>query len=362
MNLCANIFQKDTRGFYTDICGYSHALYEQYTHCSKIVHDQILGILNNCQIPYFLFAGSMVGYVRNKQMPAWMDDLDIMIFEEHINEFWDVAAVKFLECGFVCQVVDPPFDGGGAHILGMQLGDSREHTIPLAAGIHKTVPWAQVDIFFSKITDDGIVKNLKSWGLYDSKNVPAEFIFPKRVVEIDGQQFPSFQEVEKDILLEYGDVLNNIVVGTHDKVFLRADGVPWKDFYADWYRHIEDTSSRFPLGVNAQLVVNHTYTKDREFTSASGMSLADIVRGINEVKASTVFLVDEIQLLYCCDLKRMLPDLKVCVTISSVRFANHAAHLRRYIDHTEFKIDDVHNHYNQVIGALGRNTAAEFVK
>lgn len=352
MNLCANLFQPDTQGLYTDICGYSHALYEQYTHCSKIVHDQILQILNKCDISYFLFAGSMVGYVRDKKMPAWMDDLDIMIFEKDIEKFWGVAAIKLRECGFNCRAVDKPFEGAGAHILAMQLGNRRDHQIPLTAGVSKSVPWAQVDVFFSKVTDDGLIKNLKGWGLYHYKNVPADLVFPKRMIEIDERIYPAFNNIEKDIFLEYGDVLNNIVVQTHDKVFLRARDIPWEKFNADWREYIAETSSRLTVGIDVDKVTNHNYVTGQTFTAEQTMSFSDIVEGIVTSRASSVYVLGEFQLLFCSDLKRIFPQLQVGVWVNSARYANHAAHLRRYIDFVQIENEDVKNHYNQIIHAL----------
>lgn len=359
MNLCADLFQKDTQGLYTDICGYSHAVYEQYTHCSKLVHDQILQILDKCNISYFLFAGSMVGYVRNKKMPPWMDDLDIMIFEEDIEKFWSVAAVKLRECGFNCRAVDAPFEGAGAHILAMQLGNRRDHQIPLAAAVTKNVPWAQVDVFFSKVTDDGFVKNLKGWGLYHHKNVPADLVFPKRVVEIDERSYPAFNDIEKDILLEYGDVLNNIVVQTHDMVFLRAKDVSWEKFHADWQEYIRRTSSKLPFGVDANGVENHNYVVGQTFTAEPKMSFSDIVEGILANRASSVCVLGEFQLLFCSDLKRIFPQLQVFIVVNSIRYANHAAHLRRYIDFVQIDNEEVKDHYNRVMHTLVKLAPSE---
>ena len=359
MSLCAKLFQQDTQGFYTDICGHSHAIYEQYTHCSKIIHEQILQILEKCGISYFLFAGSMVGYVRNKKMPAWMDDLDIMIFEEDIEKFWNVAAIKLRDCGFNCRAVDKPFDDAGAHILAMQLGNRRDHQIPLAEGVSKSVPWAQVDVFFSKVTDDGLVKNLKGWGLYHHKNVPAELVFPKRMIEIDGRSYPAFNNIERDILLEYGDVLNNIVVQTHDKLFLRAKDVSWEKFDADWQEYIERTSSKLPFGVDSESVSNHTYVTGQTFTAEPTMSYAEIVEGILANRASSVQVLGEFQLLFCSDLKRIFPELQVCVAVNSTRYANHAAHLRRYIDVVQIDNEDVKAHYNQVVHTLVELVSSE---
>lgn len=355
MNLASDLFEADTKGFYTDICGYTHAIYEQYTNCSKTMHDQILTILDACDIPYFLFAGSMVGYVRNKQMPAWMDDLDIMIFEDHVERFWSIAAVELRESGFNCRPVDPPFDGGGAHILAMQLGNRRDHKIPLSDGIEKAVPWAQVDVFFSRVTEEGLVKNLKGWGLYDQKAVAAEWVFPGTMVDISDRSFRVFSDFKSDVFHEYGDVLNNIVVQTHDRVFLRARNVSWLDFEADRKKHLDATVVPMPFGLTNEVIEFHDYKGDYSFETQKGMSLTDIVKGIVEAKAGSVHLKDEPQLLFCMDLKRLFPKLKVCVYVHSIRFANHAAHLRSFIDDVFLAQDEARAHYQKVVDRLAKN-------
>lgn len=357
MNPAADLFKKNTTGFYTHICGYTHALYEQHTFCSSLVQRKILKIIDNCRIPYFLFAGSMVGYIRNKRMPPWMDDLDIMILEENVENFWNIAAPELIECGFTCRKVDQPFSEGGAHILGLQMGNDRHQKLPLATGIEKSVPWTQVDVFFSKIDKDGFVKNLAGWGLYHRKDVRSSWVLPGTTVEIEGQTFPVFSDYESDIFHEYGDVLNNIVVQTHDQVFLRKSHMNWKDFENHRLHYLNSTLRPLPIEVPIESYQRYHGHPDRSFSSEESMSFAEILAGILASSATRVLLTNEVQLLFCPDIKRLFPDIHLEVSISSMRFVRHAAHLAYSFDVAQFATQDLKEQHAKIFEALTRNHA-----
>ena len=348
MNVAGKLFDESTQGFHTDICGYSHAIYEQYTNCSRLMHGKMLDVLEFNGIEYHIFAGSMVGYVRNKKMPVWMDDLDIMIFEDQIDRFWKFAAPALNAAGFNCRPIDKPFEGGGAHILGMQLGNRRDHTIPLSKSIEKSVPWAQIDVFFSKVTETGKIKNLTGWGLYHSKNVEASWIFPGVDVSIDGRRYRVFSDYEQDVRHEYGDVLNNIIVQTHDRVFLRVEGVPWSEFERDFTEKVSETTSFLLPGIENSSIEEHHYNKEVSFATASGMTLSEIAMGIIKSNAARVTLCDEKQILFSMDLKRLFPKLEICASANSIRFSNHAAHLSEFIDEINIADRKVNEHYESV--------------
>jgi hypothetical protein len=331
MNVAAPLFRQGERGYYTDIGGYTHALYEQYTACNRIILSDILNIIDSLGLKYFLFAGSMVGYVRNKQMPAWMDDLDIIVFEEHKEFFISEIAPVLRACGFDCRAVDQPFEAGGFHILGMRLGNRRNNSIPFSDGISVSPPWAQVDVFFTRVDRKGFIRNLSGWGLYHGKNVPYTWVDPGCFVDIDGTRRRVFSEYEKDIELEYGDVHRNVVVQTHDKVFLRRNEMSFEYFENQRLSYLEETLEPGLPGISTSDLAKHKYS-EKIYRSQKGDSLAGMVRGVISGSASTIILSDETQVFWAMDLRRLLPELKVIVDIATLPFASHAAHLRRFID------------------------------
>jgi len=334
----SKLFDKSITAFRTDICGYTHAVYEQHTEVSGILQSQILSILDYCEISYYLFAGSIVGYVRNRQMPPWMDDLDIMIFEDDVERFWRVAAKELQECGFICRRPDPPHNEGGAHILGMQLGNKREIELPITSSIRKPVPWAQVDVFFSTITPAGLVKNISGWGLYHRKSLQSDWVFPGKTVLIGANRYKVFSEYEKDIFHEYGDVMNNVVVQTHDKIFLKIDSIKWSEFHSDWTVNLPSTGLAEICGVYEPLA---PVCPDVVFSTTANMSLCEVISRAHVLRAGTIRLTEEAQLCYSADIKRVLPPVRIIAYIGSPRYSAHAAHLREYIDGIQASCDEI---------------------
>jgi len=57
-------------------------------------------ILNNLNLDYYVFAGTAIGYVRNKKNIPWVDDYDIIIFKEELDKFEKIIVPKLKYYGF----------------------------------------------------------------------------------------------------------------------------------------------------------------------------------------------------------------------------------------------------------------------
>jgi hypothetical protein len=314
MNIAAKLSRPGTIGYSTDIAGYSHAIYEQYTACNRIIISDMLNIFDKCELEYYLFAGSMGGYVRNKQMPPWLDDMDVIVFEDQIEHFKSVVVPALTACGFGAQLVDAPLEEGGFHFTAMRLANTRHAAIPLSESDMVIPPWAQIDVFFSKVDTGGFVRNLTGWGLYHLKNIPVGWVKPGTYVTIEGIKRRVFSEYQKDIELEYGDVRRNVVVQTHDRVFLRQDNVPWHFFEHEWRAYIEQSTQSGLPGISQVAIDSHQYDDNRSYDSIATESLACIVRGIVKKRASFVRLSGEVQLMWAMDIRRMFPEISVVVS------------------------------------------------
>lgn len=331
----ASLFLPGERGIFTCAAGYSHARYDQYTDMSQHIHGQMLQILDVCGVEYFLFAGSMVGYVRNRKMPYWMDDLDIIILEDNVRRFEDEALPVLRETGFNC-FAPKPFPGGGYHLLSMQQGGNRSLKIPLSESKTVSVPWAQIDAFYTVVDNDGFIRNPAKWGLYHVKNVPIDWVRPGRIVEFGDLRVRAFSKLEADIRKEYGDVFNEIVIHSHSETFLRSHGVPWEDFEAQFLRFIETTSSPFPAGVAGEQVSDYAPDAGCTYTSGENESFSSICAGVIREGAGCVALRNGDQTFWVMDLKRLFPALKINATADTGLQAQRAAHLRRFVDAVRF--------------------------
>lgn len=69
VNLATPLFDCSLPSIRTSIAGISNAKYEQLTDGSKEIYKQVLRIFERHKLEYFLFAGAIVGYVRNGRMP-----------------------------------------------------------------------------------------------------------------------------------------------------------------------------------------------------------------------------------------------------------------------------------------------------
>lgn len=208
-SIIAPLFDLQEPGYFTCISGYSNARFVPFTDAARHVYQQFFAILSSFGLEYYVFAGTLVGYVRNKRVPPWMDDIDIMIFEKDVPLFEEKVAPMMLECGFNCRPVnEQKHPGGGFHLLALQQQSGRrKDTIRFSADKNISVPWAQCDVFFSRVDKDNVVRNYSNWGLYHKKDIPVEWVMPPQTIEMNGMTFPTFANIESDILQEYGDVV-----------------------------------------------------------------------------------------------------------------------------------------------------------
>lgn len=346
-----SLFDMSRPGIYTCIAGYSHALYTQYTEASRHIHDQILGILDHFKIEYYLFAGSMVGYVRDRRMPKWMDDLDVIIFDEHIALF-ESKVIPYLErCGFKCWLPDG-FLRGGYQLVSLLQGNSRKLTIPVAENVNVSVPWAQVDVFYTTVDPAGIIRNLSGWGLYNEKNIPVDWVRPGTFVEIEGRRRRVFNRWEDDIKREYGDVMNNLVVSTHERTFLKASDMPWNTVSATIDGILSTTSRHLPPSLSDEAHAAFRMRPGGRAIPGATDSFDAIVTEVVRQSAEELSLTGGDQIYWVMDLKRLFPELRIEVQVENELQAARAAHLRAFIDRVGFASDQAAASYREMIEHL----------
>jgi hypothetical protein len=347
----ATLFEPEARGYFTYAAGYSHAKFDQYTELARHIHEQMLKMLDHCGVEYFLFAGSMVGYVRNQSMPYWMDDLDIIIFDDQLKVFEEVALPLFAECGFNC-FFQNHLKGGGYHLLSMQQGESRKLTIALNDTTKVSVPWAQIDAFYTTVDENGIIRNPVNWGIYHSKDIPLDWVKPGRVVDIDGLRVKVFSDFEADIRKEYGDVSNVIVVRNHSTVFLHVADVAWPIFEKAFKDHLAKTSTPLPGRLTPLDFARHQPKAGVRYATTAEDSLESMCEQIVKLGAETIHLSDGEQNFWAMDLNRLLPKVKITASVQTILQAQRAAHLRAFIETVDCASADVTAEYDRCITKL----------
>jgi tetratricopeptide (TPR) repeat protein len=104
----SRLFEPSKACFYTYVAGWSNAKFVPCTQLHRHVYSKFFALLNRLSVNYYVFAGALVGFVRNGSFPEWMDDMDIMIFEEDIVDFERRVVPLIESCGFTVWKPSPP--------------------------------------------------------------------------------------------------------------------------------------------------------------------------------------------------------------------------------------------------------------
>ncbi|WP_439924621.1 LicD family protein [Nitrobacter sp. JJSN] len=350
VNLATPLFDSSLPAIRTSIAGISNAKYEQLTDGSKEIYKQVLRVFERNKLEYFLFAGAIVGYVRNGRMPPWNDDLDVIIFEDQIKHFETVVLPLLRDCGYVCWPVAAPYTGGGYHILGLQQDtNTRRASIELADGIRVVVPWAQIDVFYTSVDSAGLIRNLSGWGMYHTKQIPETWVRPGTFVHLDSLRARAFSNYEKDIWHEYGNVAANIVVHSHDKVALKLMGSDWEKFEFDYDALLSTMVRGMPPSLCRAQLAGFVANTDRRLDMPADANFDTIAKVICERGLGQVNLTGADQSFWVLDLKRLFPGVKLDVLLSTEKEAKRAVHLRRFIDGVKFSDPAVRKIYEDCL-------------
>ena len=287
--------------YYSELYGFSKNVnvYRKLTHLYAKIFFKVLDNLN---LVYYTFAGTSIGYIRNKQNIPWVDDYDIIIFEEEIDKFKNIVIPKLTDLGFSCFKPNTKTDNSGFHVLS-KFGQK----------------CFQCDIFFSKIDENGIVKNVdNNWGLYNKKNIHIDLVKPKKYLTIDNDlTIPFFNNMEKDIKIEYGDVFNTIKFHINHDVKLTLNNTSFSDAYVSFNKIKTQI-----INNAANLFKDHKYENNetlynyndfiKEFTEPNKViNIINFLKYIKQNKTKTLNILDEKFLEFCPDIKFYFKDIHI---------------------------------------------------
>ncbi|MCK1368318.1 LicD family protein [Bradyrhizobium sp. 62] len=351
MNLAAPLFDSSRPAIRTSIAGISNARYEQLTDGSKHIYRQVLTAFDHFKLEYYLFAGAIVGYVRNGRMPPWNDDLDVILFEDQIEFFESKVVPALREAGYECWPVADPYTGGGYHILALQQDTkTRDTSIELARDLRVKVPWAQVDVFYTKLDEAGLIRNLSSWGMYHKKQIPEGWVKPGTFIHLDSLRARVFSKYEEDIMHEYGNVGMNIVVHSHDKVALKLMGTAWSKFEFDYEGIVSTTVGGLPPSLDQARLAKFIPDAERSYEAPSEASLDTLANDICAGGFGSARLTGEHN-FWAMDLKRLFPEVKLEAQLGSEHDAKRAVHLRHFIDQVRFSNGSIESVYGECLRA-----------
>jgi glycerol-3-phosphate cytidylyltransferase len=286
--------------YYSEVYGFSKNvnIYRNITHLYAKIFFKLL---NDMNLDYYVFAGTSIGYVRNAQNIPWVDDYDIIIFEDQFTKFNDVIIPKLNELDFRCDMVD-----GG---VGYQIFSKSKN-------ISKLQNIFQCDIFFSTINQNGIIRNTNGWGLYDTKNIHINLVKPKKYLTIDNDlTLPFFNNIHEDVKIEYGDVLNNCVIHVNHSPICKINS-HFTEVY-DCFNNIKtliinNTKKLFDehLYINNETQNNYNnFTIQLKFETNDVLNHIAVLKYIKEKNIKTWNIMDKNFLIFCPDIKYYFKDI-----------------------------------------------------
>lgn len=308
-------------------------------------YKRVFTILNKEKVNYYVFAGTLVGYIRNKKNLPFADDYDIMIFnneEKNMEKILNILEKNGLsisqphiarpdlypnmagwQCGgYIGDIINPPMDRG---IL--------------------------FDIFLSEIVN-GIVKNTGNFGTYHHKNIPNTLIQPCTEITIDDITLKTVNKIDEYVEKEYGDVINNVNIymshGSEKRILLKAH---YSHVYESFDSYIEtakqNTLNKIHFNWNdlsEKTYSNHSLIKTNKFKDAF-----EILEYINKNSISKISFTDTSILGFSYDIKYYFPDIELNYYIidnyNDECFEKYL-HMYNYINHIYCPNIDIFNKIN----------------
>ena len=328
--------------YYSELYGFSKNIttYRKFNHlCAKIFFK----VLDNINLDYYTFAGTSIGYIRNKQNIPWVDDFDIMIFEEEIPTFVNIVLPKLTEFGFYCTQINVDLGCAGFFVLS-QFGQK----------------CFQCDVFFSKIDENGIVKNVANFGLYSDKNIHIDLVKPKQYLTIDDDlTIPFFNNMEQDINIEYGDVFNTVIFHVNHNISLILNNTPFYTAY-DTFNKIKTQ-----IVTNTMALVNdHKYENNEtlfdydifckhNFCEQNNvLNVIIFLKYIKQNNIQTLNIFDEKFLEFCPDVQLYFKNININFYMTTNIDMKYFI-LLNYVDHifcsSKQNIDYVENYNEQLV-------------
>lgn len=275
-------------------------VYNEYLHDA---YKQVFNILEKYKLDYYVFAGSSIGYVRNKSNIPWADDYDIIIFEKEKEKFENDIIPILKKNGYIIGLpheVRPDLYPSHA---GWQIGGKR---------INDTT-FFLFDVFLTRVDEEGYIRNTGNFGDYNSKNISIDKVNPKKYVMFDGLYLPFFNNVEEEVKLTYGDVINKVVIYVaHSSLGRITINEHWEKVYEE-FNKFKDKAIQ---NTKKQIFKNKQYIGDKKLTiRCNNNNLKydeiSILEYINKNNIGILYIEDEDFLKYCCVVKFYYPNIMI---------------------------------------------------
>lgn len=282
-------------------------IYNNYVH--DLFHN-IFNIFDKYGLEYYVFAGSAIGYLRNKKNIPWADDYDIIIFKDQQTKFEEIINVLNKNT-YHCTMPHIRRPDLYPNFCGWQIGKS-------FIGNNKN--GFLLDVFLTTVDENNNIRNTCKWGRYDTKKIPLEYVKPQNYLIFDNLKLPFFNNVEDYVKLEYNDVFNSVrIYLNHTQTGIIVINNNWKIVYDEIYKIIneaKDNTKKIILIKNDYKPLNKLVIKENETIFKDEF---DLLKYINLNDIGTIFIENNLNFLnYCFTIKYYYPDINIKLYLYSV--------------------------------------------
>lgn len=294
-------------------------------------------IMENSKVEYYVFAGSSIGLIRNGKSIPWVDDYDIIIFEKDMKKLDMILTICEKNFFRIKKIELGPIINQKNRLSGYSIASPRYRINECKTSFF------HVDIFISRV-ENGYVRNINEWGLYHRKNVPINYVKPQRYLDFDDLRLPFFHQFDKDIALEYGDVINNSIIHIchgRQKVNLNDNWVKCYDEFDNYQNDAINNTKKIILSNACNHSLNLLVDKKYNFLTDYGFDsdnyflfMKYIADNIDLCSDRKIQIFNLINVKYVYDIKFFFKNIKFEVNINSIKFLED---IRFFID----KIDAI---------------------
>jgi hypothetical protein len=151
-------------------------------------------------------------------------------------------------------------------------------------------------------------------------------------INISGLDLMAFNKFENDINLEYGDVINNLVVSTHDRTFLKINDIPWWRVEFEYLKVLTEKVNYLTPSITPTQLSQYKPSDSIEIKPDQSDSLDQILLKIISLNASTISLTKFEHFFWSMDLKRILPKIYINAELHRIEDVFIVTHLRKYFN------------------------------
>lgn len=294
-----------------------------------LISNMFFSILNENNIDYALFAGSSVGYIRNKKQVPWDEDFDIILLKEQINIF-KIKIIPILE-KFNFNVFD------------------RKDYINSGCTAYYSIDkntFFYCDIFYSEFDENNHLKNIgEDWGLYNRKKLIKDKIYPFELKEFHNKKLnvKFFKDINYEVDACYGDVINNVVINVEHQLTEKIK-IYFKELYDDFEKieniSINNTKEKY----NIKNYVSNKLSK-LVLSENSYYNLDTLIKKIIEKNVSKIIITNINYLKFVPDIKFYFENINIELYL--LKFEYFEIVYLNYINTVKCSTNNILNEFQQ---------------